>query len=332
MNLSTTYMGFELPHPLIPGASPLVDNLATVRLLEDAGAPMIVMHSLFEEQIVREELAVNRSIDATQESNAEALSYFPEPDEFVLGPDEYLDQVARIKGAVKVPVIASLNGTTEGGWLEYARLIEQAGADGLELNVYELATDFRECGAQVEQRALNVIRAVRQAISIPLAVKLSPFYSSIAHFAKAVDEIGVDALVLFNRFYQPDIDIDNLETNPVVQLSTSAELLPRLRWLAILHGRVRATLALTGGAHTAQDAIKAVMAGAHGVQMVSALLKHGPHHLRLVQTEMTRWLKDHGYESLRQMQGSMSLLRSPTPKAYERANYVRVLQSWDTRD
>lgn len=329
MDLSTTYMGFELPHPLIPGASPLVDDLDTVRRLEDAGAPMIVMHSLFEEQIVGEQVGVVRSMEAGDESYAEALTYLPRPPEFTLGPDEYLNQIARIKAAVSVPVIGSLNGVSNGGWLAYAKLIEQAGADGLELNIYELATDLDQPGEQIERRALQVVQAVKYSVSIPLAVKLSPFYSAIAHFCKQLDELGVDALVLFNRFYQPDIDVEQLDVVRV-NLSSSAELLLRLRWLAILSGRVKAALAATGGVHTARDTIKAVMAGAQGVQMVSTLLERGPSYLKDVREKMSHWLEEHEYQSLRQMQGSMSLLRCPNPKAYERANYVKVLQSWSS--
>jgi dihydroorotate dehydrogenase (fumarate) len=228
-----------------------------------------------------------------------------------------------------VPVIASLNGTSEGGWLRYARLIEEAGADGLELNVYELPSDFAESGAQVERRTLDVVRAVRASVSIPVAVKLSPFYSSPAHFSRSLDEVGADALVLFNRFYQPDIDAEQLEVARTVHLSTSEELLLRLRWLAILSGRVKASLAATGGVHTALDAVKAVMAGADAVQMVSALLRNGPGHLRAVREGLARWLEEHEYESLAQMRGSMSLLRCATPGAYERANYIKILQSWE---
>jgi dihydroorotate dehydrogenase (fumarate) len=250
------------------------------------------------------------------------------PPDFALGPYEYLDHIARVKERVSVPVIASLNGTTEGGWLSYARQIELAGADGLELNLYELATDLDETGAQVEARALRVVRAVREAVSLPLAVKLSPFYSSPAHFAKSVDDLGVNALVLFNRFYQPEIDLESLEVVRAIHLSTSAELQLRLRWLAILSGRLRASLAVTGGVHTADDAVKAVMAGAHAVQMVSSLLARGPEHLKEVREAMAQWLEYHEYESLRQMQGSMSLLRCNDPRAYERVNYVRMLQSW----
>ncbi len=327
MDLSTTYMGFSLPHPLVPGASPMVDNLETVKRLEDAGAPMIVMHSLFEEQIIHEELYYTRVLEHGDFSTPEAMSYFPRPTDFALGTDEYLEQIARIKMIVSVPVIASLNGTTEGGWLAYAGLIEQAGADGLELNIYDMGTNPAETGEQIEARALSVIRAVRDSVTIPLAVKLSPFYSSIANFVARVDEIGVDALILFNRFYQPDIDLENLEAIRV-NFSGPEELPLRLRWLALLHGKLRASLAATGGVHSATDAIKAVMAGADAVQMVSALLKRGPAYLEEVRSTMARWLEEHDYESLRQLRGSMSLARCPDPKAYERANYMRMLQSW----
>ena len=328
MNLTSTYMGFELPHPLIPGASPLVDNLDRVRRLEDAGAPLIVMHSLFEEQITSEQLAMNRSMEAGVDSFAEALSYLPELRDHGFGPDEYLDWLRKLKAAVSVPVIGSLNGTTLGGWLEYSRLIAQAGADGLELNLYEMATDLDETGEQVEKRSLEVVQTVRQAVCIPLAVKLSPFYSSIANFAAKLDGLGVDAILLFNRFYQPDIDVEQLEVYRV-NLSSSSELLLRLRWLAVLSGRVRASLGATGGVHTAIDAVKAVMAGAHGVQMVSALLQRGPNHLRQVRDDLAHWLELHEYESLAQMQGSMSLLRCTNPKMYERANYMKILDSWE---
>jgi dihydroorotate dehydrogenase (fumarate) len=289
---------------------------------------MIVMDSLFEEQIVAEEVAVTRSIEMPKESYAEALSYFPEPEVFTLGPDEYLERVRKIKAAVSVPVIGSLNGTTEGGWLRYARLIEQAGADGLELNLYELAIELHDSGESVERRELQVVRAVKDAIRIPVAVKLSPFYSSIAHYARKLDESGVDALVLFNRFYQPDIDVEQQALQRVV-LSSPAELLLRLRWIGVLSGRIKAALAATGGVHSAVDVVKAVMAGAHATQMVSALLQHGPGYLGEVCRGLKRWLEDHEFESLRQMQGSMSLLRCAEPEAYQRANYIRLLQSWD---
>ena len=327
MDLSTTYLGFDLPHPLMPGASPLVDDLDTVRRLEDAGAAAIVMHSLFEEQILSEERAALEQWRHA-DSHAEAVSYLPEPGLFALGPDDYLEQIQRIRMAVSVPVIASLNGTTPEAWTGYARLIEQAGAHALEINVYHVAIDAAENGVDVENRTVETAEAVKSAVSIPVAVKLSPFFSSFASLARELDLARVDGLVIFNRFYQPDIDVETLDVVPTVRLSDSGELLLRLRWLALLSGRVDASLAVTGGVHTGLDAIKAVMAGAHAVQMVSGLLKNGVGHLRLVREEMSRWMEDHGYESLRQMQGSMSLVKSGNPAALERANYMRVLQSW----
>ena len=327
MDLSTKYLGLELPHPLMPGASPLVDDMGMVRRLEDAGASAIVMHSLFEEQIASEQREA-LLFESHSESNAEAVSYAPDPGIFALGPDEYLEQIQRIRAAVSVPVIASLNGTTPRSWIEYARLIEQAGAHALEINVYHLAIDPMENGEDVESRTLQTAEAVKGAVSIPVAVKLSPFYSAFANLAGKLDDAGADGLVIFNRFYQPDIDVEALDVLPTVHLSDSGDLLLRLRWLAVLSGRVRASLAVTGGVHTSLDAIKAVMAGAHAVQMVSALLRRGPEHLRRVREEMAQWLEEHGYESLRQMQGSMSLARSGNPAALERSNYMRVLQSW----
>jgi len=327
MDLSTKYLGLELPHPLMPGASPLVDDMGMVRRLEDAGASAIVMHSLFEEQIASEQREA-LLFESHAESNAEAVSYAPDPGIFALGPDEYLEQIQRIRAAVSVPVIASLNGTTPQSWIEYARLIEQAGAHALEINVYHLAIDPMENGEDVESRTLLTAEAVKAAVSIPVAVKLSPFFSAFANFARKLDDVGADGLVIFNRFYQPDIDVETLDVLPTVHLSDSGELLLRLRWLAVLSGRVRASLAVTGGVHTSLDAIKAVMAGAHAVQMVSALLRRGPEHLRRVHDEMAQWMEEHGYESLRQMQGSMSLARSGNPAALERSNYMRVLQSW----
>jgi dihydroorotate dehydrogenase (fumarate) len=329
MNLTTTYMGFELPHPVVPGAGPFVDSLDIVRRLEDAGAPLIVMHSLFEEQVIGEEVSITRSMETPKESYAEALSYFPEPGDFVLGPDDYLEQLRKVKAAVAVPVIGSLNGTTEGGWLRYARLIEQAGADGLELNLYELALNLEETGQEVESRGLEVVRAVKDSVKVPVAVKLSPFYSSIGNFARRLDEAGVDALVLFNRFYQPDIDVEEQELLRV-NLSSPTELLLRVRWIGALSGRIRASLAATGGVHTAIDVVKAVMAGAHTTQIVSALLQHGPAYLRQIRGDLARWLEEHEFESLRQMQGSMNLLRCRDPGTYQRANYIRLLQSWNT--
>lgn len=330
MDLSTSWLGLRLKNPLIVGASPMVDDLGTVRRLEDAGAAAIVLHSLFEEQIVREQLASVRSLDAHGDSSAEALSYFPSLGDLPLGPEEYLELIRNVKAAVDVPVVASLNGTTEGGWLRYARLMEEAGADALELNVYALATDPWESGEAVERRTLGIVRPVKEAVGVPVAVKLSPFYTSLAHFARRLDEDGVDGLVLFNRFYQPDLDVEELEVQRALRLSDPSELPLRLRWLAILAGRVSASLTATGGIHTAIDAVKALMAGAHAVQMVSALLKHGPEYLRLVHGELVGWMMEHGYETVESLRGTLSLARCPDPAAYERANYIQILHSWRT--
>jgi dihydroorotate dehydrogenase (fumarate) len=328
MDLSTTYLGFKLANPLMPGASPLVDDLDNVRRLEDAGAAAIVMHSLFEEQITREQLGDLHAVEMHEDSFAEALSYFPQPQEYRLGPDTYLEQVRKIKSAVRVPVIGSLNGTSPAGWLSYAKLIEQAGADALELNVYYLATQSWETSESVERRTLESLRTVKGAVNIPVAVKLSPFYSSLANLAKQLDEAGADGLVLFNRFYQPDIDVEELEVVPSLQLSDSSELLLRLRWLAILSGHLRGSLACSGGVHSPLDAIKAVMTGAHAVQLVSALLKREPEYLVTVREGMERWMEEHEYSSIVQMHASMSHQRSPNPQALERANYMKILQGW----
>ena len=331
MDLSTTYLGFTLPHPLMPGASPLSADLDMVRRLEDAGAAAIILPSLFEEQITADEEGSVQHMLAHDDSNAEALSYFPLAGDYAMGPERYLEHVRRVSAAVKVPVIGSLNGTSAAGWLNYARLIQDAGADALELNFYHVATDPAESGASLEQRLLDVVRAVKSHVSIPVAVKLSPYFSSVANLAQHLDTAGADGLVLFNRFYQPDIDPEALDAVPRLQLSDSSELLLRLRWLAILSGRVRASLAATGGVHTSLDAVKAVMSGAHSVQIVAALLTHGPMHLVRMRRELGHWLEEREYESLRQAQGSMSLRRCPDPEAFERGNYMKILQTWKPR-
>jgi dihydroorotate dehydrogenase (fumarate) len=328
MNLSTDYLGIELAHPLMPGASPMVDNLDLVRRLEDAGASAIVMHSLFEEQIEAENRAMARDVESHTDSFYEAISFLPDPDDFTFTPEQYLEQLRRIKEAVDIPVIASLNGTSLGGWVGYARHLESAGADAIELNYYDLPSELAQTGQSVELGALEILHAVRESVAIPVALKISPFFSSLPNFARAAVDAGASGLVLFNRFYQPDIDIEALEVLPTLQLSNSSELRLRLRWLAILHGSIDASLAVSGGVHTAADAIKAIMAGADAVQMVAALLKHGPEHLGVVLGEMTRWLEEHEYESLDQLRGSMSLQHCPDPAAFERANYMRILQGW----
>jgi dihydroorotate dehydrogenase (fumarate) len=328
MDLSTRYLGFELPHPFMPGASPLADELDTVRRLEDAGAAAIVMRSLFEEQLVGEQIAAHRFMEDPADSFAEALTYLPSPESFVVGPEEYLEQLRAIKEAVSVPVIASLNGTSRGGWLEFARLIEQAGADALELNVYQLATDPARSAGDVERETLEMLGVVRDEVRLPLAVKLSPFYSALAHFATRLDEAGAGGLVLFNRFYQADIDVEELEVERALHLSNSSELLLRLRWLAILSPRLHASLAVSGGVHTPVDAVKAVMTGADAVQVVSALLERGPGYLAELRRGVAEWLEEHEYDSLAQMRGSMNLATCPDPAAFERANYMQLLQSW----
>ena len=328
MNLSTTYLGLKLAHPLMAGASPMVDDMGMVKRLEDAGVSAIVMHSLFEEQITREEQGTIMDMELSSNSSAEAISFFPKPDEFRLGPEKYLEQIRRIKAAVSVPVIASLNGTTAAGWLRYGKLMQEAGADALELNVYYIPTDAKESSSAVEKRTLDIVRAVKSEVKIPVAVKLSPFFSSLAHFAAELEAAGADGLVLFNRFFQPDINVEELMAEPSLQLSSPSDLLLRLRWLAVLHGHVKGSLAVTGGVHDGIGALKAVMAGADAVQMVSALLIHGPERLAQARAGLAEWLDEHEYESLAQAKGSMSLQKSPNPQAFTRANYMRILNGW----
>jgi dihydroorotate dehydrogenase (fumarate) len=328
MDLTTRYLGFDLAHPFMPGASPMVDDLDTVRRLEDAGAAAFVMHSLFEEQLVGEEMAVHHFTEEPAHSFGEAMTYMPSPDEYRLGPHEYLEQLRKIKDAVNVPVFGSLNGTTPGGWLEYSQLIVDAGADALELNLYQVAADPELSGRDLESRSWEMVREVVSALDVPVAVKLSPFYSSLSHFAAQLDDIGVGGIVLFNRFYQADIDVEELEAQRSLQLSDSSELLLRLNWLGILSGQVKADLAVSGGVHTLLDAIKAIMTGAAAVQMVSALLERGPSYLGEMRRATAQWLEEHEYDSLHQMVGSMNLRRCPDPSAYTRANYLKILQGW----
>lgn len=330
MDLSTEYLGMKLPNPLVVGASPLADDLDVIKRLEDAGAAAIVLRSLFEEQITREQMAEYMNLDNPGESFAEAISYFPSPNAFALGPVQYLEHLRRAKETVGIPVVASLNGATPGGWIEYARLMAQAGADALELNLYRLATDPDTTSADIERQAIETVREVKQSTTIPVAVKLSPFYAAFANLARELDRAGADGLILFNRFYQPDIDPEELGATRTLHLSDSSELLLRLHWLAILSGRVQASLAVTGGVHTALDVVKATMAGAHVTQMVSALLMHGPGHLRTVLDDLAVWMEKHEWDSLATMRGNMSLSKVPDPDAYERANYMLMLQGWRT--
>lgn len=329
MDLSTDYLGIRLPHPLVPGASPLSDDLDTVKQIEDAGAAAIVLRSLFEEQISREQEATHNHWDIHDDAFAEAVTFFPSADSFVIGPDEYLNHVQRVKQTVRIPVIGSLNGMTPGGWLSYARLIEQAGADALELNVYHAPTDFETSGSEVERQTIEMVRAVKHGLKIPLAVKLSPFFTAFAHFARQLDGAGADGLVLFNRYYDPDIDVQELNVVRTLQLSDSAELPLRLRGIAALAGRIKASLAVTGGVHTALDVVKSTMAGAHITQMVSALLQNGPGHLRKVRADLEAWMEENEWPSLNEMRGNLSQERIPNPEIYERANYMLMLQTWE---
>ena len=331
IDLSTRYLGLTLPAPLVLSASPLTEDLDAIRLAEDAGAGAVVLPSLFEEQLAIEGHDLDHQLTHHADSYAEALTYFPDRADYALGPDAYLEHVRRAKDAVGVPVIASLNGVSSGGWIEFARAMEQAGADALELNVYYLPTEPTRTGADVEHAYLELVRDVRRHVAIPLAVKLPHFFSAIANVALELERAGADALVLFNRFYQPDFDLERLEVVPNLTLSSPAELRLRLRWVAILYGRVRTDLAVTGGVHSAEDVLKAAMAGAACAMMTSALLKWGVGHVRTVLADVRRWMEEHEYESIRQMQGSMSQRNVAEPAAFERANYLKVLRSFALR-
>jgi dihydroorotate dehydrogenase (fumarate) len=315
----------RLPHPLIVGAGPLGDDPNTARALEDAGAAMIVLRSLYEEEITQEQMSEFVNVEGFSESFAEATSFAPDP-LLSLGPDEYLEHLRLIKDAVDIPVMASLNGMTPGGWLEYARLLEEAGADGLELHIYHAASDMTTSAADVERQALDIVREVKRSLHIPVAVKLAPLLTAFAHFARSLDDAGADALVLFTRFHRIDIDVDELEVVRTLPLSDSSELPLRLRGAAALAGRIDASIAITGGVHTGLDVIKATMAGAHATQMVSALLRRGPDHLRTVRREIESWMREHEWDSLSEMRGNMSLERIPDPAAYERANFRTALR------
>jgi len=329
VDLSTTYLGFNLPHPFISGACPLAENLDDIKRLEDAGAAAIVLHSLFEEQIEREAFCVLNELDPPATGFAGVLSSFPKEHEFAFGPNDYLEHIQRVKECVRIPVIASLNGTRPDAWLKYAGLIEDAGADALELNMYYLPTDPEETGERAEERVLDSVLIVKSVIQIPLAVKLSPFYSALPNLASRITSLGAEGLVLFNRFYQPELGPDHLDMAPSVHLSNSSELPLRLRWIAILSGRIRASLAVTGGVHTADDAGRSIAAGAHAVQMVSALLQNGPEYLTVVRKGLEEWMERHHFDSVARMRGCLNLEHCPDPSAYERGNYARILKSWD---
>jgi len=331
VDLSTTYLGMQLKNPLVASASPLSKKLDTVRRLEDAGASAVVMYSLFEEQIIHESRALDFFLNRGTESFAEAMTYFPDLEHYNVGPEAYLEFIQKLKAAVNIPVIASLNGVSTGGWVDYAQKMESAGADALELNIYFVPTDPDISALDLEQAYVDLVADVRKQIRIPLAVKLSPFYTSLPHFAARLVKAGANGLVLFNRFLQPDIDIETLEVVPHLVLSTSDELRLPLRWIAILYGKLKADLALTSGAHTTQDVLKATMSGACVTMMASELLARGPKRITEILAEMQTWMESFEYESIKQMVGSMSQRAVAEPAAFERANYMKALTSFDNK-
>jgi dihydroorotate dehydrogenase (fumarate) len=328
MDLSTTYLGLKLRTPLVPSASPLSEEVENIKRLEDAGASAVVMYSLFEEQLRRDRLELAQNLEHGTESFAEALTYFPEPEDLKLGPEEYLKHIARAKAAVNIPIIASLNGSSVGGWIEYGKQIEQAGADALELNIYYIPTDMDLPGSEVEQTYVDIVKAVKSKVNIPVAVKLSPFFSSFANMAKRLDDAGANGLVLFNRFYQPDINLESLEIHPNILLSTPMAMRVPLRWVAILYGQVKASLAATSGVHRASDVLKMLMAGADVTQLCSVLLRHGARQLAVIEKDLVAWMEEHEYESVEQLKGSLSQKNCEDPTAFERAQYMRAISSY----
>ena len=328
MNLTTNYLGMLLKNPIVASSSPLSHSVDSIRRLEDAGAAAVVMYSLFEEQIGFDSYYIDYHLTQGIDSHAESLSYFPDMQSYNVGPDEYLNLIRRAKEAVGIPIIGSLNGASVGGWTDYATLIEEAGADALELNVYYLPANTAVKGSDVESLYLDILSTVREVVTIPVAMKLSPFFSSIANMASCLSEQGADGLVLFNRFYQPDFDLENLEVAPRLVLSNSNELRLPLRWVVILYGRVNADLAITSGVHTSQDVIKGLMAGAKVTMMASELLQNGVRRIGQVLNEVVAWLSEREYESVTQMIGAMSQKHCAEPAAFERANYMKMLQSY----
>ena len=327
IDLTTRYLGLALRTPLVPSASPLSQEIASIRRLEDAGASAVVLYSLFEEQLRQESMELDHHLSTGTDSFAESLTYFPQPSEFRLGPEGYLEHIRKAKEAVDIPIIASLNGATVGGWTKFAQEIEQAGADALECNIYYIPTDPELKAAEIEQTYVDIVWAVKSAISIPVAIKISPFFTNVANVAKRLDDAGADGLVLFNRFYQPDIDLEELEIRPNVLLSTQQALRLPLTWIGILYGKLKASLAATGGIHDPQDAIKMLMVGANVTMLCSSLLRNGINQLRHMERGIVDWMEQHEYESVKQMQGSMSQMRCPDPSAFERAQYMRAVKS-----
>jgi dihydroorotate dehydrogenase (fumarate) len=327
IDLSTTYLGLQLRTPLVASASPLSQEIDGIRRLEDAGASAVVLYSLFEEQLQQETFELEHHLAEGTNSFAEAASFFPQPDEFRTGPEGYLNHIYRAKNAVSLPIIASLNGATLGGWAKYAKQIEQAGADAIECNIYFIPTNPDIAGSAIEKTHIDILREVKISVHIPVAVKLSPFFSNIANMAKRLDEAGANGLVLFNRFYQPDINLDELEIQPNVLLSTPQALRLPLTWIGILYGRIRASLAATSGVHGPEDVVKLLMAGADVTMLCSTLLKNGINHLQHIEEGVLEWMEKHEYESVQQMKGSMSQIRCPNPAAFERAQYMKAVKS-----
>ncbi len=328
MDLTTKYMGLDLKNPLVAAASPLTKEVGNFKKLEDAGIGAIVCHSIFEEQLTQEAAELDNSLTQGTDSYAEALDYFPQASAFKLGPDEYLDLIRKAKAQISVPVIASLNGHTPGGWVDYAKKVEKAGADAIELNVYFLAAKVDTTPDDVESNYEVIVRSVKSNVKIPVAVKLSPYFSAMAHMARCLDQAGADGLVLFNRFYQPDFNLDTLEVEPTVHLSSADELRLPLRWIAILHGHVKASLAATTGIHQAEDVVKAVMAGADVAMICSTLLRNGIGHVGKILNDLQAWMTAHEYMSVKQMKGVMSQGKCAHPEALERANYMKVLNNY----
>ena len=326
IDLSTSYLGLNLATPLVASASPLSRDLDGVRRLEDAGASAVVLYSLFEEQLRQEEVDLDYHLHAGTESFAESITFFPQASEFHTGPEGYLKHIRKCKASVKIPIIASLNGSTLGGWTKFAAEIEKAGADAIECNIYSIATNPTLSGADIEKMYLEIVQAVKATVTIPVAVKLSPFFSNLANMAQRLDQAGADALVLFNRFYQPDINLQELEIQPNVLLSTPQSLRLPLTWIGILFGRVKTNLAATGGVHNAEDVVKLLMVGADVTMLCSSLMRHGINHVRHVQRELREWMEEHEYESVRQMQGGMSQQKCPDPAAFERAQYMHAVK------
>jgi dihydroorotate dehydrogenase (fumarate) len=331
IDLRSSYLGLDLKNPVVVSSSPLQKELDNIRRMEDAGAAAVVMHSLFEEQIRLESRNLDRWLEQGTESYAESLRYLPDLEGYNLGPEGYLKHLAKAKKRVGIPVIGSVNGVSKGGWTRYARMMEEAGADAIELNTYYLATDPEMTGAEVEQMYCDLVAEVRAAVRVPLAVKLSPMFSAMSNMARKLDRTGVNGLVLFNRFYQPDFDLEALEVVETLELSHSYELLPRLTWVAILYGQIGADMAITGGVHTGSDVLKCMMAGARAAMMTSALLENGIGHIEKVLKEVKAWMTDHEYESIRQMQGSMARQAVSDPAAFERTNYMQVLSSYTVK-